>query len=167
MADRFASAAARLLASERGLENLAIVGSGQRGRVTVSDVRRVGAPHDPARAVPELGERGRQLWLGVHAQWTLRPDEELILIEACRTADELDRLEQRLAKASPTVLGNRGRPQPNPLLGQARAHRLALRQLLAAVGLAEADAERDSGKHGDERSHAGRQLARQRWGPHG
>jgi hypothetical protein len=44
------------------------------------------------------------------------------------------------------------------LIAEVRAHRLALRQLLGAIGINEADAE-SGGDHGQARSHAGRKLA--------
>ncbi len=110
-----------------------------------------------------LSSRGTALWEAVTSAYTdLREPEWQALINAARTVDELDLLEAALAGAAVVVEGSQGQPRPHPLFGEVRAHRLALRQMLAAVGLDEADAERHVSE-GAARSHAGRQLARKRW----
>jgi pyruvate/2-oxoglutarate dehydrogenase complex dihydrolipoamide acyltransferase (E2) component len=164
-ADRFASSAARELAVQLGLAEVAIVGTGRNGRVTVADVRRLAPPDAPAG----LGEAGRAFWLAVRREWKLRADEDVLLLAACRTLDELAPLERALADASPVVAGSRGQVRPHPLIAEVRAHRLALRQLLAALGLAEADASSGDAavRAASARSSAGRQLARHRWRPRG
>jgi hypothetical protein len=113
------------------------------------------------RAPNGLAAGGRKLWRDVLAGFELRPDEERMLIAACRTVDELARLERALKNAKPVVAGSKGQDRVNPLFGEVRAHRLALRQLLAAIGIEEAADDRHAG---DVRSNAGRKLARQRWG---
>ena len=164
-ADRFASAAARRLALELGLGDVAIVGTGRDGRVTISDVRRATQPLTPDDGVEGLDDAGRGLWKAVRAEWQLRPDEEALLRAACRTLDELGSLEAALVDASPTVTGSRGQLRPHPLLSTTREHRRLLRELLGSLGLAEADADAGEARPSLARSHAGRQLARQRWRP--
>jgi hypothetical protein len=156
----FASPAAARLAHELGLGDVAIVGTGRDGRVTIGDVRRL-APVVPAG----LGEAGAAFWLKVRRDWRLRPDEEQLLLAACRTIDELERLQAALAEASPVVPGSRGQERAHPLVRELREHRLALKQLLGAagIGIAQAGEEDDEHDYGVMRSHAGRQLARQRW----
>ncbi len=117
---------------------------------------------DASRAPERLDSAGRSLWSDVTAAYELRPDEERILAAACRTLDETGRLERALKRAKPTVAGSKGQDRPNPLYGEVRAHRLALKGLLIAVGL-----EEDDASAGAERSHAGRKLARQRWSGRG
>ena len=48
-----------------------------------------------------------------------------MLEQACRTADELDRLE-RAVRALPSLVveGSTGQPRSHPLLAEVRAHRL-------------------------------------------
>jgi pyruvate/2-oxoglutarate dehydrogenase complex dihydrolipoamide acyltransferase (E2) component len=152
-ADRFASPAARALAGEFGLDDVAIVGTGREGRVTLADVRR-NAPPDPPEG---LGEAGARLWRSVRRDYKLRTDEEELLVSACRTLDELGRLEEKLGKVSLTVNGSRGNVRAHPLIGEVRAHRLALQKLLGSIGISEAHAEADA--HGEARSSAGRKLA--------
>ncbi len=157
-ADHFASQAARRLAAELALGAAGIVGTGRDGLITVADVR--GA----APVVPHgLGDAGVKLWRAVRSEWTLRPDEEALLVAACRTIDELAKLEATLAEASPTVQGSRGQTRANPLVSAVREHRRVLRELLGSLGLAEADAIAGEGRSDLARSHAGRQLVRQRW----
>ena len=115
------------------------------------------------KAPAGLGAPGRKLWSEVTAAYDLRPDEERMLAAACRTATELDELEKALDKAPVVTEGSQGQVRPHPLFAEVRAHRLALRQLLVAVGIEEAG----TGDAGVTRSHAGRQLARQRWGQRG
>lgn len=160
-ADRFASPAARRLAAEHGLSEVGIVGTGRDGLVTVADVRRA-APVVPAG----LGDAGLTLWRAVRSEWTLRPDEEALLVAACRTVDELGRLEEALADASPVVAGSRGQTRAHPLVSAVREHRRVLRELLGSLGLAEADALAGEGRPDLARSQAGRQLVRQRWNKH-
>lgn len=155
--DGFASAAARALAAELGVDVAAIDGTGRGGAITVADVRRCAPPDAPDC----LGEAGAALWRDVVREYDLGPNDERILLEAARTKDELERLAEKLGKSSVTVTGSRGQVRPHPLLGEIRAHRLALKQLLGALGFDDADAA--AGDPGAERSHAGRRLARQRW----
>jgi pyruvate/2-oxoglutarate dehydrogenase complex dihydrolipoamide acyltransferase (E2) component len=148
---RFASQAAADLAAELGLLDVQIDGTGTGGKVTVEDVRAV-APPDPP---DDLAAAGSDLWRAVMAEWTLRPDQDRLLAAACRTADEIDRMETALADADPVVTGSKGQVRPHPLIGEVRQHRLALKQLLHGLGIEDAD-------EGDG-STAGRKLARARW----
>jgi hypothetical protein len=129
----------------------------------VSDRERSVAPAEPPSG---LGEAGSRLWRKVVADWELRPDEAALLAAACRTLDEIGVMEDAFAGADPVVAGSKGQARPHPLIGEVRAHRLALRSLLVALGIREAAAAgRDDGPSDDAaaRSHAGRQLARKRW----
>ena len=63
-----------------------------------------------------LKPRGRALWNGVVAVYSLNPAESLILHELCRTADLLNRLNAELARAELLVTGSQGQPRAHPLL---------------------------------------------------
>lgn len=113
-------------------------------------------------APADLGAAAGDLWAAVVGEWELRPDEIPLLTAACRTLDEIETIEAALVDAEPLVEGSRGQVRANPLFGEARQHRLALRQLLGALGIEEAEGE--EGKNGAARSNAGRKLAAARWG---
>jgi phage terminase small subunit len=153
----FASAEARTLADDLGLDPAAIAGTGRDDAITVADVRRI-VPEPPR----ELGEAGAALWRDVRREWRLRADEAAILEAACHTLDEIVWMEAELDGAGALIPGSRGQLVPHPLIAGVRSHRLALRQLLAALGIREA-VEGERGDDDAERSHAGRQLVRMRW----
>jgi hypothetical protein len=116
------------------------------------------------RAPTGLAPGGRRLWRDVVAAYTLREDERIALSAACRTLDELGRLEAALRSAPTVIPGSKGQDRPNPLFAEVRAHRLTLRQLLIGVGMVDSEV---SGFEGAARSAAGRKLARERWSRHG
>jgi hypothetical protein len=155
-ADRFASPVARALALELGLDEVEILGTGRAGSVTLADVRSA-APSIPAG----LDDAGAAFWRDVHTDWKLRPDEEQLLLAACRTIDELARLETALHAASVVVRGSKGQDRAHPLVREIREHRLALKQLLGAagIGISESGAGAPAGERARARSDAGRQLA--------
>ena len=85
---------------------------------------------------------GKRLWMSVAEKYVLTVAEVEMLGQACRTADELDRLE-RAVRALPelTVQGSMGQPKPHPLLAEVRAHRLLLERLTTALALPDEDQE--------------------------
>lgn len=153
----FASRAAAELAREFGLDTTSTIGTGRDGRITLEDVRKH-APDLP-RSPKDLGEAGAKLWRGVQERYELHADGETILLAACRRADELVRLEEKLAATSVTVTGSRNQIRPHPLLAEVRAHSLTISRLLTSIGVDDAAGDIDP----RERSQAGRQLAAQRW----
>ncbi len=157
MGSSFASSKARELVEESHLDAARIDGSGRNGAITVADVRRLLPIEPPA----DLEAPGRELWLAVRRDWVLLPTEDRLLEEACRTLDELRRIEQALSDSDVITTGSKGQRRADPLLAEARAHRLTLRGLFDSLGISEAEA--DAGSAEAQRSHAGRSLARQRW----
>ena len=81
------------------------------------------------------GERGRDLWEAVVAEFELDPRERGLLGAAARTADELALIEEALAGAGLMTTGSTGQPVATRLLNEVRAHRRLLAQLLADLHL--------------------------------
>lgn len=106
-----------------------------------------------------LGSAGLELWESVAADFELNVAEQRALAGACRSVDELARLEEALDGAPVLTVGSTGQPVVHPLFGEVRAHRTTLVKLLRAVGLGEAEDELAA-----RRSAAGRALVSHRWG---
>jgi hypothetical protein len=118
---------------------------------------------DPLKPPTGLRATGRRLWLSVAERYVLTAAEVEMLGQACRTADELDRLE-RAVRALPelTTTGSTGQLKPHPLLAEVRAHRLLLERLTTALYLPDEDQEvglRPGQKHGQR-------AAEGRWRSH-
>jgi hypothetical protein len=114
-----------------------------------------------AQSLPSgLRAAGKRLWAAVAESFVLNPGEFAMLEQACRTADELDRLE-RAVRALPDLVttGSTGQLKPHPLLAEVRAHRLLLERLTTALNLPDEDEE--SGLRPGQR-HAQR-AAQGRW----
>jgi hypothetical protein len=112
-----------------------------------------GQPSSDDDLMPPSGLRapGRRLWTAVAGLYVLTPAELAMLGEACRTADEVDRLE-RAVRALPelVVSGSTGQPKAHPLLAEVRAHRQLLERLTSALNLPDDDqvvGDRASTKH--------------------
>jgi hypothetical protein len=106
---------------------------------------------------------GRKLWLSVIDKYVLTAAEVEMLGQACRTADELDRLERAVRRLSElTVRGSTGQPKAHPLLEEVRRHRVLLERLTSALCLPDEDQEvglRPGQKHG-------RRAIQARWEGH-
>jgi hypothetical protein len=89
-----------------------------------------------------LRAAGRRLWSAVVSKYVLTPAELANLAEACRTKDELVRLEKAV-RALPdlTTTGSTGQPKAHPLLEEVRRHRVLLERLTAALALPNEDEE--------------------------
>jgi hypothetical protein len=74
--------------------------------------------------------------------YVLTAAEVEMLGQACRTCDELDRLEKAVRSLPElTVQGSMGQPKSHPLLAEVRAHRLLLERLTTALCLPDEDQE--------------------------
>lgn len=114
------------------------------------------------KAPPRMGAAGRTLWRQVTDSYALRVDERLILEKACRTLDDTARLEAALADAPLMVRGSMGQDRPNPILGEVRASRQLLAQLLRQLALPDVDAG-SVPLVGADSSEKARAAARARW----
>jgi hypothetical protein len=81
------------------------------------------------------GAAGAALWTSVMDAYKLDPAETAILAQACRTLDELARIDTELVTSPLMVTGSMGQPVPNPLLAEARAHRKVLESLARSLAL--------------------------------
>jgi hypothetical protein len=91
---------------------------------------------DPLKPPTGLRAPGRRLWVSVAERYVLTASELEMLGQACRTCDELDRLEKAV-RALPelVVSGSTGQPKAHPLLAEVRAHRQLLERLTTALCL--------------------------------
>jgi hypothetical protein len=93
-------------------------------------------------AVPDgLHAAGARLWRSILGEYDLDEHESLLLIEAARVADRLDRLATESDGAPLTVLNFKGDSVANPLLTEARAQGIVLARLLAALRLPSGEKE--------------------------
>jgi hypothetical protein len=89
------------------------------------------------RAPSGLGPAGKQLWHEIVAAFTLRPDGQALLVQACKLSDEIHALELALPEAPPIITSYpAGSYKANPLYSQVRDHRLALARLLQQLAQA-------------------------------
>src|SRR5215213_11826086 len=107
---------------------------------------------EPSKAPTGLRAPGKLLWAAVIDKYVLTAAEVEMLGQACRTTDELDRLEKAVRVLPElTTRGSTGQLKPHPLLAEVRAHRLLLERLTTALCLPNEDEEsgRSPGqKHG-------------------
>jgi hypothetical protein len=121
-----------------------------------------GQPSSDDALKPPSGLRtpGKRLWLSVIGRYVLTAAEQELLGQACRTADEVDRLEKAVRQLPElTVRGSSGQPKGHPLLAEVRAHRVLLERLTSALNLPD-DAEEVGARAGTR--HA-RKAAQARW----
>jgi hypothetical protein len=88
------------------------------------------------------GPSGRALWRDVLSKYELEQHETALLIEACRTVDQLDALHEIATREGLIVQGPHG-SKPNPALVEARQLRIALARLTASLRLPAGDADTD------------------------
>lgn len=109
-----------------------------------------------------LGARGRRFWRDITTEFELSNAELNLLEEACRTLDDLDRLQAVVEELGTVVTGSTGQPVINAALTEARGQRVILHRLIAALQLPAAD-----GKPVPAASSArGSTAARARWRGH-
>ncbi|HVB77231.1 MAG TPA: hypothetical protein VNI34_05445 [Candidatus Nitrosotalea sp.] len=95
------------------------------------------APKAPAG----LAVAGRKLWRAVTDEYDLLAHEELLLLQACRCADHLDRLADEATHGTVTVENFRGDQVANPAMVEARQQSITLSRLLASLRLPSGEEE--------------------------
>jgi hypothetical protein len=109
-----------------------------------------------------LGARGRKLWREIVAIYDLRPDDLVILENACRIWDEIERLRVALETAPLLVRGSLGQDRANPLLAEIRQARALQAQLFRRLDLPDVETDENRKPKSAQHQHA----ARARWANH-
>jgi len=82
-----------------------------------------------------LNAAGRRLWRDALADYEFDTHEELLLLQACRCADRLDRLAVEAENGPVTVENHKGDQVPHPALTESRQQSITFARLLAALRL--------------------------------
>ncbi|MGW4663193.1 hypothetical protein [Streptosporangium sandarakinum] len=86
-----------------------------------------------------LEERGRRLWTSVHKQHPALSDPEReVVLEACRVADRLERLDAICRVSEPVIETDKGGLITHPAFAEARQQQNLLKQLVASLRLPDA-----------------------------
>lgn len=109
-----------------------------------------------------LTGRGATFWRSVVSRYVFRPDELVVLAEACFAMSRLVKLEAAMSSAPAMVAGSAGQPRPNPMLAELRAERALLAALLRQLKIPDEPAS--SGMPNQTRTRHARHAARGRWG---
>lgn len=113
---------------------------GQASPVTVANsCGRKRCPCDPG--VMTFGPRGQAFYDQVTGSYGVSESELHLLTETCRCLDTLDDLDRAVRTDGVMALGSKDQTVVNPAVSEARAQRLALRSLLAALAIPGEDGE--------------------------
>jgi hypothetical protein len=105
-----------------------------------------------------LGARATRLWEQITSGYDLRADELVVLEDACRETDLVDRLEVELRDQPLMVKGSMGQEVASPLVSELRQHRAVVARLLAQLKLPD-----EGGQAREDASTAARKAANARW----
>jgi len=95
------------------------------------------------KQVPDgLGSAGREFFRQVHGKYELDARDAPVLLEVCRTLDEIDSLAAVIAAEGVMSVGSKEQPVEHPAMAGLRAHRLTLDRLLVRLGLPSAEDEK-------------------------
>lgn len=97
-------------------------------------------PHVP-RAPAGLHRRGKALWAQLHTDFDFSGEpHRLVLVEdACREADLVDRLQRAVDNNDLRVKGSNQQPVSAPEISEIRLHRKVLADLLRALSLPDSE----------------------------
>lgn len=112
----------------------------------------------PPRAPRGLGARGRTFWKRIHVDIEFSDAETELLVEACRTLDHLNTLDESIKEHGAMIPGSQGQLVVNPAVTEVRQQKLVLHRLLSALNIPEEDAPLSA------KSVAATHAARTRWG---
>lgn len=88
-----------------------------------------------------LGPAGARLWASVTADYDLEVHEQLLLLQACRTADRLDDLAVEASSNPITVTNVKGDQIAHPAIVESRQQSLVLSRLIASLRLPSGETE--------------------------
>ena len=87
------------------------------------------------RTPPGLRARGARYWKKITGEFDLSDSERELLLEVCRTLDNLDALADAVTEHGAVVRGAAGQVTTNPALTEARGQRALAHRLIAAMNL--------------------------------
>lgn len=94
-----------------------------------------GKPSAPA----DLRASGKKLWRDTLNDFDLTAPELRLLLEACRTADELEVLRTAILDGDLITKGSTGQPVVSRVYDEIRKHRDSLAKTISALGLPDED----------------------------
>lgn len=102
-----------------------------------------------------LDVSGTRLWESVADAFDLDVHEELVLLQACRTADLLDRLAFEMARGRLTVVNAKGEEVTNPVITEHRMQSQVLARLLASLRMPSGEEDERPQRRGGARGSYG------------
>ena len=112
-------------------------------------------------AEPSLGPAGLAAWRAItDVGYVLRPDEVLMLTQACHLVDQAEALQAAIDRDGVTVTGSRGQIRPHPALSELRGTRAEVARLLGRLKLPDPQPAAGGSSLASERA---RKAARARW----
>jgi hypothetical protein len=93
------------------------------------------------RAPNGFARRGKALWTELHTEFdfTGEPHKRILVEDACREADLVDRLQRVVDKNDLRVKGSNQQPVTAPEVSELRLHRKTLSDMLRALSLPDAE----------------------------
>lgn len=110
-----------------------------------------------------FGPEATWLWAETTAAYELAPHELMVLEQACRTRDDIDRLERALDVEDLLIEGSKQQLVANPLISELRQHRQSFRTLVKALALPDPADATDEGPRSSATSRSARKAAEARW----
>lgn len=95
-----------------------------------------------------LDTAGRRLWKSITDGNDTEEHEKAILLEACRTADRLDRLADAQSGQPLTVRNSKGDEVAHPLLTESRQQSITFSRLIAALRIPDSEGEQPQRRGG-------------------
>lgn len=86
----------------------------------------------------DLETRGEALWVDVNRDLEFDDHELVLLFEACRTVDVIDRLAEAVDRDGVLSTGSTGQPVIHPAVPELRQQQATLARLVTALNLSEA-----------------------------